>query len=514
MARIITRLREWRQIEADLHRMQTAPSEIEFWRQAQQIAALGSQVVPVIVGNLDRADARLLAAMGAVAALLDREEVVTALHQAILEPQRSDQGRMAAMSILERFLGQPPADELLASLRDPEGAALRSLEEVLDRAAGAPTLWIEYIQGLDRQEPDVVLSVVRALRQMGSERAVEPLRLIAQDVRGEIAAAALQALGTFRLPQAGWALQTLLPIVHPELRPTAERALRKLRFAGVAVEPLPAPDPGWRALVGPVEGSGQRSLWFLQLNRRTAQVRFLNVLLTDQAGAIEAVGQAQVPAWMLPPSRPVGSLHDLPLPDGSGALLMAEAPFDLGRRLVVEALAYNRQTQIPVAGVLRLLSPWLWGYGGADSLPPVVLPDPGTGAEALVAVSDRLLGHPAFLTWTVRSQALFRAAEESRRYPGWDREVWARRVAGDLFSDPAVRQVVSRRLVAMSEWLLLTGDEPMARLALATAGAIGQVAASDLPFLQALVRRDLEAVWRGIKEGTEPFFGLEIESGV
>ncbi len=503
MAKIITRLRERRQIEADLRHMLAAPSDLEFRRQAQRLAALGSQVIPVIVANLDRADARLLTAMGTVAALLNREEVIAALHQAILEPQRTDQGRMGAMTILERFLGQPPDDDLLSSLRDPERVVLRSLEEVLDRAVGNPAVWIEYIQGLDRQEPDVVLAVVRTLREMGTERAIEPLRMMAQDVRAEIAAEALQALGTLRLPQAGLALQTLLPIVHPELQPAAERALRKLRFAGVAVEPLPPPDPGWRALVGPVEGLGQRSVWFLLPSRWTAQARFLNVLLTDRAGAIEAVGHGQMPAWMLPPLRSVGYLHDVALPDGSGALLLLEATFDLGRRLVMEALAYNRQTQIPVAGPLRLLSPWLWGYSGANSLPPPALPDLGAEGEALAATSDRLLGHPAFVTWTVRSQAILQAAEESRRRPTWDREMWVRRLAGELTSDPVVRQVFGQRLTAMSEWLLLAGDELMARLALAAAEAIGQAAAPDLPFIRALVRRDLEAVLQGMKEGLD-----------
>lgn len=492
--RIITTLRDRRQVEAGLRQMLTADSEAQFRRQAQQIAALGSQVIPAIVGNLDRADARLRTAMGTVAALLNREEVVAALRQAILQPQRTDQGRMAAMIILERFLGQPPDEELLASLRDPEGAVLRSLEEVLSQAEGNPTVWIEYVRGLDRQEPDVVLAVIRALRRMGTRQAVEPLRMMAQDVRGEIAAEALQALSTLRLPQAGWALQTLLPIVHPELRPTAERALRKLRFAGVAVEELPPPDPGWRALVGPIDSLGRQNVWFLQPHRWTAQVRFLNLLLADQAGAIEAVGYPQVPALMLPPPRPLGFLHDIALPDGSGAVLMLEASFDLGRRLVAEALARNRETQIPVAGPLRLISPWLWGYSGADSLPPPLLPELEARDEALIAVSDRLLDHPAFITWTVRSQVLLQAAEESRRHPGRDREVWVRRLARELLSEPGVRQVLSRRLTAMSEWLLLAGEEPRARLALVTAGAIERGAAPDLPLVQALVRRDLEVI--------------------
>jgi hypothetical protein len=128
--KIITKLRERRQIEADLRKMLTAGSELEFRRQAQRIASLGSQVIPAIVGNLDRADARMLAAMGTVAAFLDHDEVTLALRQAILHPKRTDQGRIGAMTILEHFLGEPLEEDLVASLADPEGVALSSLDEV------------------------------------------------------------------------------------------------------------------------------------------------------------------------------------------------------------------------------------------------------------------------------------------------------------------------------------------------------------------------------------------------
>jgi hypothetical protein len=504
MERIITKLRERRRIEADLRQMLTASSELEFRRQAQKIAALGSQVIPTIVGNLDRADAQMLTALGTVATMLDRDEVATALRQMVLQPQCSDQGRIGAMTILERFLGQPPDDDLLASLTDPERAAISSLEAVLDQVEHTPAILIEYVRGLDRQEPAVVLAVARALQDMGGVQVVEPLRMMAQDVREEIAAEALQALGTIRLPEAARALQTLIPVSAPGLRPLAERLLRKQRFAGVEVRPLSPPEPEWRALVGAMDGLGQQNVWFIQEDAGTGIVQFLNVLLNDRAGAVEAVGHAQVPALMLPPRQPAGHLHDVALPDGSGALLMLETDFDVGRRLVLEALTYNRETNIPVAGPLRLLSPWLWGYSGADALPPRTLPQRPAKDPSL---TGHLLGHPAFATWTVRSQVIFQAAEEALRHPRWNLEVWVRRLAGDLFSQPAVAQVFHRRLVVMSEWLLLAGDEGSARLALAAAKALLEENTPDQAFVQALVRRDLQLALHSLKQMPEPVSG-------
>jgi hypothetical protein len=454
----------------------------------------------------------MLAAIGLVAASIDHGEITAALRQVVLQPQCTDRERVGAMTILQRFLGQPPDDDLLASLADPESMAISSLEEVLGLAQRNPAVLIQYIEGLDQQEPDIVLAVIRTLREMGTPatgeavRVVEPLRLMAHDVREELAAGALQALGAIRLPEAAQALQILIPASALSLQPLAERLLRKLRFAGVPVNPLPPPPPQWRALVSAVDGLGQQNVWFLQDHQQAGYVRFLNVLLSDRAGAVEAVGHTQVPSFMLPPQRPFGTIHDVALPDGSGGTLMLEASFPLGRRLVAEALARNRETQIPIAGPLRLLSPWLWGYRGdeAPSLP--TMPQPSAEDRLL---AGHLLHHPAFATWTVRSRAILQAAEEALRYPGWDLEVWVKRLSGELFADPYMAKVFHRRLATMSEWLLLAGDEKACRLALAAAESMLNTDLPGQPFVQALVRRDLQLALHSLESTSEPVSSRE-----
>lgn len=511
--KIITKLQERRQIESGLRNMLAATSDLEFQRKAQEIAALGSQVIPTIIGNLDRADARMLTAMGTVATFLDHDQVADSLRQAVLQARHTDRGRIGAMTILERFLGQAPDDDLLASLVDPEEIAIASLEEVLAQAVHSPNVLIEYVRGLDRQEPDVVLALVRALQDLGTSaegpgqgdskhhrRVVEPLRMMAQDVRDEIAAEALGTLGAIRLPEAARALQTLIPITAPELRSVAERSLRRLQFIGVEVAPLPAPEPNWRALVSPLDGLGHQSVWFIQQIPATAYVQFLNILLSDRAGAVEAVGHAQVPKMMLPPERPLGHLHDIALPDGSGAMLMLETTFDLGRRLVIDILETNRETQIPVAGSLRLLSPWLWGYSGADSLPPRALPELLEGEKVLVAQWEQMLSHPAFATWTAQNETILAAAEKAMHHPEWSLELWVKRLAGELFTGSVVAQAFSRRLMTMSEWLLLAGEEKRSRLALAAARGLLREMPQEHPFIQALVRRDLETVLNSLQQ--------------
>ena len=507
--KIITTLHERRQIEADLRDMLTSTSDADLRRRAGQIAALGSQVIPAVIGALvalSKVDDRLLKALGTVAAYLDRDEIVQALRRVVLEPGYTDQSRVGAMTILERFLDQEPDEELLAGLSNPEEVAISSLEEVLARAEWDPSVLAEFVQRLDRQEPDIVLAVAEALQAVGDRRAVDLLRMMAQDVRAEIAARALHALASLRIPEAAEALRALIPVTAPDLRPLAERSLRKLQFAGVPLQPMSPPDPDWRALIGPVDGLGRRSVWFIRGSRQSRQFKFLNILLSDRAGAVEAAGHGQVPALMLPPWRGPGYLHDIPLSGGSepsetygtSVLLMLEVSFDLGRRLVLEALDSNRATQIPIAGPLRLFSPWLWDVTGAEALPPRRVPQLGPEDRALSETSDWLLDHPAFGTWVLHGEQLIHAAQDlSQRPEGHSQaghlEAWVTRLAADLFAEPLVAQVLSQRLEAMSEWLLLAGDEPRACLALAAAQRFAGGAPHKHPLIRAMVRRGLEA---------------------
>jgi hypothetical protein len=187
-------------------------------------------------------------------------------------------------------------------------------------------------------------------------------------------------------------------------------------------------------------------------------------------------------------------------------MLMLEASFALGQRLVSTALALNRETQIPIAGPLRLLSPWVWGYEVADSPSQPTCPQPSTEDRLL---AGRLLDHPAFATWPVRNRIILQAAEEALRYPGWDLEVWIRRLSGELFADPYVASVFHRRLITMSEWLLLTGDEKACRLALAAAESMRETDLQEQPFVRALVRRDLQLALQSLAQKSEPELGRE-----
>jgi hypothetical protein len=507
--KVITKLHRRRQVEADLRRMVGAGSNLELERLARRIAARGPEVIPILVGSLDQADHSLVVALGMVADHLERGRVHEALVQVLQQPDRPYRARVAAVTILERYLGVAVGDDLRPSLAEATAEAVSSLAEVLDRAEKDRSVLAATVQSLDQQEPDVVLAVVGALRSMPDARPVHLLQMLAQDVREEIAAAAIQALGSLRLPEAARALQTLIPTAAPPLRPVAERLLRKLQFSGVAAEPLPPPSSDFRALVGPIEGQGRRLIWFIEDAPGSIPAQLLLLALDDHTGAVEAVQYQSVQKHSLPRRQPVG-VWPFVRP-GAAEQNLLEAPFDLGRRVVAEALVSNRETQIPLPGALRLVAGWLWGteYSGH---PAVLQPEPASGDEALLAESDRLLGHPAFAAWELDRHAALAAAGEAVRRPGWDREVWVRRLVANFLADQSKARRFRQRVLANGEWLQLAGQEPWARQALVTARMLAGEQPEQIPFVQALARRDLLLAMAST-ESYEPGEGSELSEG-
>ncbi len=488
-AKIITKLRDRRKIDTALRRLLKASSEIELRRQVQALAKTGSRVIPSLIAALDRADAQSMAPLGLVAAELDRGETVDALYLLLQQPGHSFAARTAAVTILERFLGIQVPDDLRPGLAETAEAAVSSLGGLLDRAEQDPAVLADAVQELDQQEPDVLLALVSALRDMPGPRPVELLRMLAQDVRVEVASEAIDALGSLRLPEGARALQTLIPAVEPALRPQAERLLRKQQFAGLEVGPLPPATAAFRALAGPLDGEGQRQVWFAEETAGPLARQVLILVLSDDAGVVNAVQHSEVPKLSLPRRQPPGTWTAIRM--GRGEMALAEVAWDTGRRLVAEALGQNRETQIPLPGVLRLLGSWLWAIRlAAFPQPPLI--EPEAAGEDLVAQSGRLAGHPAFLAWHPAQEAATAAADTALRRPAWDREIWVRRLAAELVAEPGTARRLARRLRANAEWLALAGETLPARTALAAAGALDGEGARHLPFLLALVRRDLD----------------------
>jgi hypothetical protein len=500
--KIINTLLERRRVEEAIRGLAHISRPAEAERDAQRIAGMGTQVVTALTGLLDTSDPRLLQAIGLVALHVDHDEIVLALRDVATRPARSDRARLAALVILEKFLGEEPDDSLYQGFQSPETAMAQSLVEMVDHAAHDREILREYVRAIEQQSDDVIELVFDITLNLGPERAVLPFWALAQSKRQDVAEAALYHMGSLRSPDSGIMLQALLPTLPPARRVLVERSLRKLRFSGVDVPPLHPPDPAWRALISPIDGQGSQSIWFLLNPQEEATVRVFSVLTNDLVGVWDAASDRNGElAQHLPSERLTGTVHQIVFPGAPMRLSLLEVTFDTGRRLVRQALTVNHaKNQAPPLGY-AVLSDFLWKWDGCqlDEHSPVERP---SEAELVVLRTHtaNLLAHPAFETWFVQSEALLSVARQLGRGALAYGQPEQNRLLNGLircsFGPEEVAHCRSR-LERMAEWLWLAGEKQTARLAVAAALTLEEDAPENHPLARRMVELGLAIAIRG-----------------
>lgn len=451
---------------AELGRL-TEPAAVQ--RHAQAIADYGPAALQHLLTLLDTPDPQLRGGLGQVARQLPREQVISALRAVVRARERSDQARLAAVTLLERFLGETIDGSLIADLGNPDAAARQSLAELVAAMDEEPLSVVEYLEQLEQQPPEVIGMVLDALP------AVEPgphlatlLRMLAQGEDGQVARRALEELIKQRTPAAVRALASLAPNLPPDLASVASRGLRKLRFSGIQEsdghdpdrEPWYAPGLHWRALLSTIGAAGNQILWFIGSEATEGEAAsgqaaglgadgtapdlhravFFTVLLQDPRGVRDASGSLDATVDRAPQKRREGAIHFI-IGDGEApGLTLLEAPFALACLTLREALGLNWASGEGTPVGYRLFSPliWLSGQAAGEEVNEAELtpaPDLGLTEADLVAGLD----HPAFYRW-------FDDLPDATLMPG---------------------QVASyvRRFRGMSRWLAVAGDSYGARLA-------------------------------------------------
>ncbi len=498
--KIITTLRQRRWIESEIQHMLEARTEAEFMERAIRVAGSGQQVIPVILSSLDTSNSQLLGVLGTISTYLEADEIASALRRVAMAPERSDRERMAALMILDRFLEEELEEELFGGLQNPQEVAVQSLVEMLNEVEENRFILLEYVYALKEQPLEIVRVIMDTMRGLEGERTIEPLRLLAQDERRPVAQEAIYLLGTIRSPRAVKALQTLSPTVAPDFQPLVERSVRKLSLSGVPVEPLPPPDQHWRALISPVDGQGNQSLWFIYHAPPQKTCRFLAVLLDDHLGLKSAFGDEEAPTERFPARKPVGVVHFFTMAETG--LMMLETDFEYGRRLVLEGLQRNWATGTPLPPEYCLLNDLLWRYDCPETLYrpqlPVLEGQPGHTVEEMLPYTTALLDHPAFANWFLQSELVYRATVKMLTQPSWEGDAFQGKegleyLIKSYFDDTTVALYRSR-LEAMSEWLTRAQDDQMARLALVAALALDEVPTENHPLLVRLIERELKSI--------------------
>lgn len=479
-SKIITSFQERLELDADLRNLGAPANDAELRQRAADIAKkYGEKAIPAMLGMLDTGNPQLRGGLGHLATFLPEQKMVAALSAAARNRALSSQARMAAVTILERFLGVEPDESMYAGLGAPQEMALQSLRELLAETQTDPMVMVQYFDQLDHEPADVQLTMVKAARRLEGAEGIDILRMFAQDPSQSIAQEALQALGMIADPSAATALQSLVPTLSPETRPFAERSLQKLRLRGVAMAQATTPPPVCRCLASPVDSQGNQVLWFIIPAEQGLSCDVLNILVNTSAGLAGAAGNIGVQAEQLPESHPAGTLLNLV---GQQPPIWLEAPFDYGRRRVLASLARNAAAKQPTPGVYRLLNPLLWRW-----LPPppaAALPEPDAAA---LGDTPALLQHPAMGSWFIQSRQVLLAAERvltGNEVP--TAEDFAATVqallTAELASGTLQPAALSASLLAMREWFDLAGDAEHATLAWTAAKTLEQDPASH-PFL-------------------------------
>ncbi len=447
-AKVLTGLLQRRALEqafAELGRL-SDPDAVQ--RQAQTIAEYGSAALQHLLTLLDTPDPQLRGGLGQVARKLPREQVVPALRGVVRDHGRSDQARLAAVTLLERFLDETIDNALIGNLGNPDVAARQSLLELIAAMEEEPLSVVEYLEQLGQQPADVVSMVLDALPAVDpSPHLATFLRMLAQGEDGRVARRAVDELIKLRTPAAARALASLAPNLPPTLAAVAERGLRKLRFSGVddaadhdpTREPWFAPELNWRALLSPVDAGGAQFLWFVgQEEGAGKRTVFFTVLTQDPRGMVDASGALQAAADRVPSRKRVGALHFI-VGDGSApGVTLLEAPLALAYGTLRAALALNWAGGAATPIGYRLFAPLVWlseHAASQDSDEDALAPDLALTAAELVAALD----HPAFY--------------------GWLGDI------DELPARPAQLASYARRFRAMSRWLAASGDADAARLA-------------------------------------------------
>lgn len=452
-AKVLTGLLERRALEqafAELGRL-TEPTAVQ--QQAQTIAGYGSAALQQLLMLLDTPDPQLRGGLGQVARQLPREQVVSALRGVARDATRGDQARLAAVTLLERFLDEAVEDSLLGNLGNPDLAARQSLRELMAAMDAEPLSVVEYLEQLGQQPAEVVGMVLNALPSVEPSPAgagahlATFLRMLAQGEDARTARRAVDELIKLRTPAAARALASLVPNLPPPLAIVAERGLRKLRFSGVQEgadhdperEPWYAPGLAWRALLSPLDTDGAQFLWFVGSDAASGRAIFFSVITEDGRGVRDASGSLDAEADHAPPKRREGAVHFIVGDGVTPGVTLLEAPFSLGRRTLRQALAQNWAAGEATPVGYRLFSPLIWLANEADAEDDEgeaadVAPDLSLADIELLAA----LEHPAFYGWLHRVRG------------------------GELNAEQ--RQSYGRRFRAMSRWLALAGDEVAARL--------------------------------------------------
>ena len=483
-SKVLTGLLERQALAAAFAELTTLSDPDEIVARAEEIATHGPAALSVLLTMLNTEDAQLRGYLGQVVKRLDREAAIAALRGIARGQGHTDQARVTALTLLERFLDVPVDQTLLAGLQNPDGVAQQSLRELITAMDHEPAAILEYLTQLTQQPPDIVRMVLDAIPSMSPHpHLVSLLRMLAQGENRTWAQDAIAQLGRTRMPEARAALNALAAALPPDLAALAERGARKLMMSGVPEPEIAGADVTWRALLSPVDGAGAQLVWFIRQAASQETGALLAIVCGDPEGILSCTDVADVPQALLPPTQPLGSVYRFQPAGGWASVPLAEAPWALARSTVQRALARHWAAGTHPPPEFRRLNPRIW----EPKTPVAEEPDQRPGSPTLEEMAA-LLDHPAFGSWLWYNEAVGQAA---RRANLVRREDQIMSLAAHF--KPDVLASYQRRLTTMARWLALIGQPEPAALAASTAAHLADGAPAQSLFIRRLIGAGLDA---------------------
>ena len=499
--KVIHGFQERRRLETALQELSRLQDDEQRLLRAQELARHGRALLPLILRHLGTDDPLLRGALGLVLSYMPRELIAPKLREVAANPQRSDQERMTALMFLERFLDEPVEESLYAQLRNPNAVIEQSLREVIQHQDDIPDIVVDYLTQLQEEPVDVALMVMDAISRMGEENVFPLLAMLAQDVRPDVATAAVRLLERSSHPQRAAVLSFLAETAFGDVQTLAERSVRKMRMRGLNVD-APA-QAHWRALVTAPDMHGSQAIWLVR--QVDGEQRLLGFLANAEVGVqfafvLDDVPPDLVPALEVGRMLPIVMGEDANDPDSLAWFL--EVALGHVRRWVQEFVHQNyiSEYQLPVLFRRHIFTFWAEtahaGIAEAPSLPQAEL-------DALPRVLD-LFQHPTLARWYVEPP---RDAFAERRWlrSGLDEKAFARALDGmDESAFPeSLWLTIGEHLYRLAEWFLLAEEGELAAHAVTAAYALEHLPYGKNVFAQMLVARGLAITFSRLQQARD-----------
>lgn len=501
-------LQERRQLEQDITALANLTTEQALINAARSIAHgyPASQILMVLLKHLGTSSSQLRGGLAHLATLLPTEESVPALRRYAANRQNPPQGRFAAATILERFLGETISPGLLTDLQSNDDAAFESLSEAVAESKQNRFILFEYVTQMREHDEGIAFAVMDALTRLPEADRVELLRLIAQDHREVVAENALARLaqlaanGENRV--AVRALATLQRVLPEKSAAAIERSLRKLQMRGKGYKAPSTQE--WRALISPADPAGNQSLWLVKtpsdVEASDARCTLISTIVNLRNGIMAFYCSEQIDPSMIP-AAPTGA-PIVKVQTENGESIFLEAPIEYGLWLVQNALSRNHQGEgaILLPPEYQLFNDLIWQFQPTLDESIVQLwaatqpaQEPPLDAEQLESDTEALMAHLSMAAWVFHG-----LPTPNQSVPFFGKKLDSSQVAAVILRE--IAQVPERTqlldaleggLRLQSAWLHLVGEAALADCARRLAVTLPQIGMTENPLLRKMVERGL-----------------------